>query len=212
MKRIREIRANKPIVAADFWCDGPLVARLPVSRAALFPHQCAGASSLACSISSRAQHQGRVAEDRPFERLLQVHTATKPRSEKHLSALPIIDRPQILRDALEKFHPRRRKKGRKRSGPSRRRPGRIRGELEEGDGPGLATRIPQRFMTPWNDSIHRGRARRSLLERESSAEPPREPERLPRGDLIANRRLSRPAATGRPAGHRRIGPWETSGS
>ena len=107
MHRIREIRASKPIVAADFWCDGPLVGGC-LSAGRRYFHVNAQGGVEPCVF-----HQFHVdnIKDVSLKTALSSdyfkYVRQRNREVKNLyRPCPIIDRPQILRDALEKFHPR----------------------------------------------------------------------------------------------------------
>jgi MoaA/NifB/PqqE/SkfB family radical SAM enzyme len=106
MKRIREIRASKPIVAADFWCDGPLVGGCLSAGRRYFHINAQG------GVEPCVFHQFHVHNIKDVS----LKTALSSDYFKYVRQrnrevtniyrpCPIIDRPQILRDALEKFHP-----------------------------------------------------------------------------------------------------------
>ena len=104
--RIREIRATKPILAADFWCDGPLTNGC-LSSGRIYFHINASGGVEPCVF-----HQFSVDNilDKPLievlnspyfrymrERLKEIKNPLRP--------CPIIDRPYILRHAVAKFKP-----------------------------------------------------------------------------------------------------------
>lgn len=106
LKRIREIRVSKPIVAADFWCDGPMVGG------------CLSAGRRYFHVNARGGVEPCVFNQFHVHNVKDVSLATALSSDffKYIRQrnrevtnvyrpCPIIDRPQILRDALEKFHP-----------------------------------------------------------------------------------------------------------
>lgn len=106
MMRIREIRAAKPLVAADFWCDGPLVGGC-LSAGRRYFHVNAQGGVEPCVFNQFHVHNIKdvslkTALSSDFfkyirERNREVKNVYRP--------CPIIDRPQILRDAIDRFHP-----------------------------------------------------------------------------------------------------------
>jgi MoaA/NifB/PqqE/SkfB family radical SAM enzyme len=106
MQRIREIRANKPIVAADFWCDGPLVGGC-LSAGRRYFHVNAQGGVEPCVFHQFHVHN---IKDVSLKTALSSdyfkYVRQRNREVKNIyRPCPIIDRPQILRDALDKFHP-----------------------------------------------------------------------------------------------------------
>ena len=106
MQRIREIRASKPIVAADFWCDGPLVGGC-LSAGRRYFHINAQGGVEPCVFHQFHVHN---IKDVSLKTALSSdyfkYVRQRNREVKNIyRPCPIIDRPQILRDALEKFHP-----------------------------------------------------------------------------------------------------------
>jgi MoaA/NifB/PqqE/SkfB family radical SAM enzyme len=106
MQRIREIRARKPIVAADFWCDGPLVGGCLSAGRRYFHINAKG------GVEPCVFHQFYVDNIRDVSLKAALssdyfkYIRKRNREVKNIyRPCPIIDRPQILRDALEKFHP-----------------------------------------------------------------------------------------------------------
>jgi MoaA/NifB/PqqE/SkfB family radical SAM enzyme len=106
LRRIREIRRNKPIVTADFWCDGPMVGG------------CLSAGRRYFHINSQGGVEPCVFHQFSVDNIKDVSLRAAVSSEyfKYLRQrnrevtnvyrpCPIIDRPQILRDALAKFNP-----------------------------------------------------------------------------------------------------------
>ncbi len=104
--RIREIRARKPIIAADFWCDGPMVGGC-LSAGRRYFHINSQGGVEPCVFNQFHVHNIKdvslkTALSSDFfkyirERNREVRNVYRP--------CPIIDRPQILRDAIAKFHP-----------------------------------------------------------------------------------------------------------
>jgi len=171
MERIREIRAKKSIVAADFWCDGPLVGG------------CLSAGRRYFHINSQGGVEPCVFHQFHVDNIKDVSLKTALSSEyfKYIRKrnrevrnvyrpCPIIDRPQILRDALEKFHPK----------PSQEGAEKIKGVLASGLDE-YAVKL-KRVMDPvWqrefpnaaettDDSLHIGERGRALL-RQASPSP-----------------------------------------
>ena len=106
LRRIREIRASKPIVAADFWCDGPLVGGC-LSAGRRYFHVNAQGGVEPCVFHQFHVHN---IKDVSLKTALSSdyfkYVRQRNREVKNIyRPCPIIDRPQILRDALEKFHP-----------------------------------------------------------------------------------------------------------
>jgi MoaA/NifB/PqqE/SkfB family radical SAM enzyme len=106
LRRIREIRASKSIVAADFWCDGPLVGGC-LSAGRRYFHVNAQGGVEPCVFHQFHVHN---IKDVSLKTALSSdyfkYVRQRNREVKNIyRPCPIIDRPQILRDALEKFHP-----------------------------------------------------------------------------------------------------------
>jgi len=104
--RIREIRATKPILAADFWCDGPLT------------HGCLSAGRTYFHINADGGVEPCVFHQFSVDNILGkplIEVLNSPyfqymrqavEAERNtLRPCPIIDRPNILRKAVAKFHP-----------------------------------------------------------------------------------------------------------
>jgi MoaA/NifB/PqqE/SkfB family radical SAM enzyme len=175
MQRIREIRASKPVVAADFWCDGPLVGGCLSAGRRYFHINAQG------GVEPCVFHQFHVHNIKDVS----LKTALSSDYFKYVRQrnrevtniyrpCPIIDRPQILRDALEKFHPT----------PSQEGADKIKSVLADGLDE-YAVRLKKVMDPVWqrefpdkpeivDDSRHVGEHGRALLEGEISGEPPRE--------------------------------------
>ncbi len=103
--RIREIRATRPILAADFWTDGPLTHGCLSSGRTYFHINSFG------GVEPCVFHQFSVDNilDKPLIEVLNSpyfrHMRQQVGSERNLlRPCPIIDRPYILRRAVEKYH------------------------------------------------------------------------------------------------------------
>lgn len=104
--RIREIRATKPVLAADFWCDGPMVGGC-LSAGRRYFHVNAQGGVEPCVFNQF--HVDNV-KDVPIKTALSsdFFQYIRKRNREVINIYrpcPVIDRPQILRDALDEFHP-----------------------------------------------------------------------------------------------------------
>jgi hypothetical protein len=106
LRRIREIRRTKPIVTADFWCDGPIVGGCLSAGRRYFHINSQG------GVEPCVFHQFSVHNIKDVSLRTAVssdyfkYVRERNREVKNLyRPCPIIDRPQILRDAIRKFHP-----------------------------------------------------------------------------------------------------------
>jgi MoaA/NifB/PqqE/SkfB family radical SAM enzyme len=107
MERIREIRASKPIVAADFWCDGPLVGGCLSAGRRYFHINAQGGVEPCVFHQFHVDNIKEVSLKTALSSDYFKYIRKRNREVKNIyRPCPIIDRPQILRDALERFHPR----------------------------------------------------------------------------------------------------------
>lgn len=104
LRRIREIRRTKPIVAADFWCDGELVGGC-LSGGRVYFHVNAAGGVEPCvfhqfSVDSILDKPLIECLDSPYFRHLRQKLAT---FDNPLRPCPIIDRPEVLREAVRAY-------------------------------------------------------------------------------------------------------------
>lgn len=107
LKRVREIRRTRKLVVADFWCDGELAGGC-LSAGRVYFHVNAAGDVEPCvfhqfSVDSILDHPLIDALDSPYFRHLRGAIAT---FDNPLRPCPIIDRPEVLRDAAARFSPR----------------------------------------------------------------------------------------------------------
>lgn len=105
-RRINSLRKRKEIVLADFWCDGPLVGSC-LSGGNVYFHVNSRGGVEPCVFNQysldniRTRRLADIIESPYFTyirgRITEIENPLRP--------CPIIDRPQILRDMVEKFHP-----------------------------------------------------------------------------------------------------------
>lgn len=104
LRRIREIRRTKPIVAADFWCDGELVGGC-LSGGRVYFHINASGGVEPCvfhqfSVDNILEKPLIECLDSPYFRFIRKKLAT---FDNPLRPCPVIDRPEVLREAVRKF-------------------------------------------------------------------------------------------------------------
>ena len=104
LRRIREIRRTKPIVAADFWCDGELVGGC-LSGGRVYFHVNASGGVEPCvfhqfSVDNILEKPLIECLDSPYFRHIRKKLAT---FDNPLRPCPIIDRPEVLREAVQTF-------------------------------------------------------------------------------------------------------------
>ncbi len=107
LRRVRELRRTKPIIVADFWCDGQMTDGC-LSSGKVYFHVNAQGGIEPCvfnqfSVHNIKQTPLRVALASPYfgylrQRLGEIHNKYRP--------CPVTDRPQILRDACRLYQPR----------------------------------------------------------------------------------------------------------
>lgn len=106
MRRIREIRRTKPIVAADFWCDGELVGGCLSSGRAYFHINASGGVEPCVfhqfSVDSILEKPLIECLDSPYFRHMRKELAN---FENPLRPCPVIDEPEVLRRAVRMFKP-----------------------------------------------------------------------------------------------------------
>lgn len=105
-RRIGHLRRKKPVLLADFWCDGALVDGC-LSAGNEYFHVNSRGGVEPCVFNQFSVDNVRItrladAIDGPYFRYLRGRLSE---IENLLRPCPIIDRPQILRDAVAKFHP-----------------------------------------------------------------------------------------------------------
>lgn len=105
-RRIRSLRQRKPILLADFWCDGALVSGC-LSAGREYFHVNSRGGIEPCVFNQFSVDNIRTtrladAIDSPYFRYLRGRLGE---IDNHLRPCPVIDRPQILRDTVAKFHP-----------------------------------------------------------------------------------------------------------
>lgn len=105
-RRVHKLRQRKPIVLADFWCDGALVDGC-LSAGNEYFHVNSRGGIEPCVFNQFSVDNVRTtrladAIDSPYFRYLRGRLAEV---DNLLRPCPIIDRPQILRDSVEKFNP-----------------------------------------------------------------------------------------------------------
>ena len=103
-RRLKSIRQRKNIVVADFWCDGALVGGC-LSGGKVYLHVNSNGAVEPCVFNQFAVDNIRRKKlidiiDSPYFRYLRGRLSE---AENRLRPCPIIDRPQILRDCVEKF-------------------------------------------------------------------------------------------------------------
>jgi len=106
LRRIREIRATKPILASDFWCDGELVGGC-LSGGRTYFHVNASGGVEPCvfhqfSVDNILDKPLIECLNSPYFRHLRKKLTT---FDNPLRPCPIIDRPEVLREAVRKFKP-----------------------------------------------------------------------------------------------------------
>ncbi len=105
-RRVRSLRQRKPILLIDFWCDGPLVDGC-LSAAREYFHVNSRGGIEPCVFNQFSVDNIRTkplaeAIDSPYFRYLRGRLSE---IENRLRPCPIIDRPQILRDSVDRYHP-----------------------------------------------------------------------------------------------------------
>jgi len=105
-RRIVSLRRRKKMVLADFWCDGALVGNC-LSGGKVYFHVNSRGGVEPCVFNQFSIDNIRSARlediiDSPYFRYLRGRLTE---IENPLRPCPIIDRPQILRDTVAKFHP-----------------------------------------------------------------------------------------------------------
>lgn len=104
MRRIREIRRTRPILAADFWCDGELVGGcLSAARVYFHVNACGGVEPCVFhqfSVDSILDKPLIECLDSAYFRHVRGKLAT---FDNPLRPCPIIDRPEVLREAVRTY-------------------------------------------------------------------------------------------------------------
>lgn len=106
-RRLKNLRRRKKIVLADFWCDGALVGGC-LSAGKVYLHVNSTGAVEPCvfnQFSLDSIRDKRLVDivDSPYFRYLRSRLTE---IDNRLRPCPIIDRPQILRDSIDRFHPR----------------------------------------------------------------------------------------------------------
>lgn len=105
-RRIISLRRRKKLILADFWCDGPLVGNC-LSGGKVYFHVNSRGGVEPCVFNQFAVDNIRSKPlveiiDSPYFRYIRGRLSE---IDNPLRPCPIIDRPQILRDIVAKFHP-----------------------------------------------------------------------------------------------------------